>query len=895
MMNRAHGADWVQQSLNRLQSLFHRTRLDREVDAELEAHLNLAIEENLGRGMDAEKARRQALISLGGVAQAREHHREARGLPALDTFWQDMRYALRGIIKTPGFTLAAVLTLGLGIAINATMFSMVSGFLLQPPPGRQPGRVAVITSINPTQRFQPDTNLVSAPNYLAWRAHNDVFERMAAANEFLNVSLTWQGQTEAYRAAAVSPDYFNVLGVSAMQGRVFYQGDDQPGRDHVVILSHELWDRKFGSDPSIVGGILRINREDYAVIGIMPASFRLMGFVPQLWMPLVLSGADQTAVARKDRALLLLARMKPSVTLPQARAELKTLGRNAEKDFPDTETGWGVQARTLPDFLIYTFGIRNALVVAMAVVGFVLLIACANVAGLLLARAGARRKELAIRMSLGASRLRIIRQLLTEGLLLAVLGGGIGLLLAYWGIHFVRMNMGFNPVVRAVPMEMDWNVLWYALTVSLISAVLCSLAPAFSASKTDINAHLKDEGRAASSGRSRSRLRSLLVTGEVAAAVFLLIGTGLLLRTMYLIMNRDLGFQPSHLLTARVTLDKARYTDAGAQSLFVRDLLPRLRQLPGAEAVAVGSDLPANNGGSTSFQIKGGPELPGGQRPTAVDIVVSSNFFQTAGIPLLHGRTFTERDESSAPRVVVVNQEVVHRYFKDQDPLGKEVRLDVIGGEGEWCEIVGVVGNVKNIFMDPVDDAQIYEPFLQRPVPSFALMIRSSADPQSLSSAMRQAVAHSDLELPVARLMTMDAVFEEQTGGNKFFLNTLASFALMALLLSAIGIYGLISYSVGQRTHEIAIRMALGASGWSMGRMVLREGVKMALIGGVIGLAMATPLPAAFNAMFDGIQTKGFYIYALVPVAILIVALVATYIPARRAAAIDPIKALHSN
>ncbi len=367
----------------------------------------------------------------------------------MEIFAKDLRLAIRLLLKKPGFTLVAVLTLALGIAVNATMFSLVSAFLLRRPPGREPQRVVVVSSVNPNQAFQADAYPVSAPNYLAWREANHVFADMAAADEYRTVNLTSQGQPEALRSAAVSSNYFSVLDVAPQLGRTFEAGEDLSGRDHVVILSHELWERQFGSDASSIGRTIRLNRENYAVIGVMPASFRLLGFTPQLWTPLVLTPADQTAAARKNRSLHLFAQLKPGVTLDQARAELVTLARRAEETFPDTERGWGAAVRTLPDFLVYDFGIRSGLAVMMTTVGFVLMIACANVAGLLLARAAGRRKELAIRIALGAGRLRIIRQLLTEGLVIAFLGGAMGLLLADWGIRFVRANLTFNEAISA--------------------------------------------------------------------------------------------------------------------------------------------------------------------------------------------------------------------------------------------------------------------------------------------------------------------------------------------------------------------------------------------------------------------------------------------------------------
>src|SRR6266853_446479 len=823
----------------------------------------------------------------------------------METLRNDLRLAIRMLLKKPGFTAAAVLTLALGIAVNATMFSMVSAVLLRRPPGQEPERVAIVASVNPAPGFLADANPVSAPNYFAWRDANHVFTAMAAADESRPVSLSSQAlpagagqsavgaQPEALRSAAVSPNYFSVLGVSPRLGRSFADGEDQPGRDHVVILSHELWERRFASDASLMGRTIRLNRENYTVIGVMPANFRLLGFTPQLWTPLVLTAADQTPAAHRDRSLYLFARLKPGVTIEQARAEFATLAHRAEEGFPESEKGWGAAVRTLPDFLVYNFGIRSGLAIMMTTVGFVLMIACANVAGLLLARAAGRRKELAIRIALGAGRLRIVRQLLTEGLVIAFLGGSLGLLLAYWGIYFLRTNLTFNEAVSAVPLRLDWNVLLFALGVSLASAVLCAIAPALNASRTDVNTSLKDESRAASSGRSQSRLRTVMVAGEIALALFLLIGTGLLIRGIYLIEHQHLGFQPDHLLTAGLTLDPAQYKDPSSQALFVRDVISRLQNIPGAESVAAASDLPATGSNSVTLRIKGQPELPANQRLSTRDIVVTADYFHTAGIPVLRGRTFTEMDDATRHHVVVVNQEFVHRDLQDQEPLGKQIRLDVPGATPEWSEIIGVVANVKFYSEETRDDPEVYEPFLQRPLPSFSLMVRTSSDPNSLASALRDTVAQVDAELPLARVMSMPAIIERQGAGNSLFVNMLGSFATLAMILAAIGIYGLIAYSVGQRTHEIGIRMALGASNPDVLRMVLWQGIKMTSIGAAIGLVLALPLPKIFEDMFYGLHFSEPRLYFIVPMAIIAVAMLATYIPARRATRIDPVAALH--
>jgi predicted permease len=811
----------------------------------------------------------------------------------METFVQDLRYGLRQLRKNPGFTFIAVLTLALGIAVNATMFSLVSAFLLRRPPGREPERVAVVSSVDPAQGFQADATPVSAPNYLAWREANHVFADMAASDEYRMVSLSLQSQSEAVHSAVVSANYFGLLGVTPQLGRTFQAGEDQPGQDHVVVLSHEIWERRFGSDASLLGRTIRLNREPYTVIGVMPASFRLMGFTPQIWTPLVLTAADQTAAARKDRSLHLFARLKPGVSIEQARSEFATLAGRAEENFPETEKGWGAVVRTLPDFLVYSFGIRSALAVLMTTVGFVLTIACANVAGLMLARAAGRRKELAIRCALGAGRLRVIRQLLTEGLLIAFLGGGMGLFFAYWGVQLVRANMTFNEAISAVPFTLDKNVLLFTAGLSLVSAVLCGLAPSLSASRADITTNLKDESRTSSPSLSHSRLRTVMVAGEIALALFLLVGTGLLFRGLFVIEHQDLGFQADHLLTANVTLDNTRYQDDSRRTLFAQDLISRLQHLPGVEAVAATSDLPATGPGSVTFHIKGQPDQATSQGLSALDFVVTSDYFYTAGISLLHGRTFATTDDRTAPGVVLVNQKFVDRYLNDQDPLGKQIRLDVNGGAPGWSGIVGVVSNVKSYSEATRDEPEVYELFLQRPVSSFSLMLRTGSDPDTLASALRSTAAHIDPDLPLSRVMSMPAVIESQRAGNPLFLRILGCFAILALTLAAIGIYGLIAYSVGQRTHEIGIRMALGAKTDDVLRMVLGEGLRMTAIGGAVGLAMALPLPKIFDAIFFDLRIREPQVYFVVPIIVLIVAVAATYIPARRAARVDPMSALH--
>jgi putative ABC transport system permease protein len=805
---------------------------------------------------------------------------------------QDLRYGIRQLVKNPGFTAIAVITLALGIGINSAMFSMVSVFLLRRPPGRQPDRIGVVSGIDPGNGYQPDTATLSIPNYLAWHDANHVFSELAAADEYHSAILTAQRQSDLVRSATVSANYFDVLGVTAQIGRTFTAGEDQSGQDHEVILSHQLWERRFGSDPSIVGHAIRLNHEDYTVVGVMPASFRLTGFLPELWTPLAITPDDRTAAAHKDRPLYLFGRMKPGITIDEVRAEFATLAHRAEQEFPESEKGWGATARTLPDFLLYGFGIRNGLVVIMTTVGFVLMIACANVSGLLLARGASRKKELAVRLSLGANRLRIIRQMLTEGLVIALVGGGLGLLLAYRGIEFMRAAMSFNQTFDAIGLQLDTNVILFTIAASIACALLCALAPALKAARADVMTGLKDESRSASAGRSHTRLRSILVTGEIAMALFLLVGTGLLFVSIFKLEHQDLGFQSGHLLTSRLTLNAAKYKDPAHQVAFVRDLLPRLQQIPGAEGAAVTSDLPVTGVGTVTVRIQGQPDLPANQVRTAADFVITTDFFRTTGMTILRGRSFTDQDDDKAPPVVMVNQKFADHYLAGENPIGKQIRLEVSGAHAGWRQIIGVVNNVKRYTESTAEDPNVYEPFLQRPSGQFSLVVRANGEPNNLISALRNTVEQTDSESPLDRVMGMEAVIDQQNVGDEFFTRALAVFACLALVLAAIGIYGLIAYSVGQRTYEFGIRMAMGARSQDILRMVFREGLKMTLIGGAIGLALSIPLPKVFEALFVDTHVHEPSLYILVPFVILAVATLATYVPARWAAHVDPMNAL---
>jgi putative ABC transport system permease protein len=875
--------------------LFSRRRRYDDLTVSINEHIAERAEELMEDGIPQADAEQTARREFGNVTLTEERSREVWQWPTAESLLGDVRFALRQLTKSPGFTVTAVATLALGIAINASMFSMVSGFLLPQLPGRDLESMVVVSAVNPDTSFVPDTNPVSPPNYLAWRNDTRLFSAVTAANEYLTGSLSEPGQQpEAITYAAVAANYFSVFGASPQLGRAFVAGEDEPGRDHVLILSHGLWERRFHSDPSIVGRSVRLNREDYVVAGVMPAEFRMLGFPSQLWTPLTLTAADRAPSERKNRYLYMFARLAPGITLEQSRAQIGIDVRRVQQEFPGAESRWGVSVRRMPDFLVHNFNIGSALAVIMTVVGFVLLIACANVAGLLLTRAVGRQKELAVRVSLGASRIRVVRQLLTEGLVIALLGGGVGLFLTYIGIAFLRASLRFNEAVSAVPIRLDTQVLGFVALVSLVTAVVTSVAPALKASRTAINTDLKSESRGGTSGRAHNRLRVMLVGAEIAIALFLLIGSCLLIRGVYLLDHQELGFNHSHLLTAAVVLDKARYADSSRQNQFARSLVTQMQQLTGVKFAALASNLPASGAESVSIHIQGQQESRLNQQHTAADVVVTPDYFRVIGVSLVSGRAFSDHDDATAPRVVIVNQEFVHKYFQDHDPVGKQIQLDISGAPPVWSEIVGVVANVKSDPIEPGTKPQIYESYVQRPVASFSLMLRSAMDPASLTPALRHVVAQLDPELPVLRVLTMDGVIEASRNGNPFFTRILATFAILALALSALGIYGLIAYSVGQRTHEIGIRLALGAKPSDISRMIMRQGFQVAAIGSAIGFALALPLPKVFDAIFGLIHFAAPVVYPIVLAVMLMVVFCSTLGPARRATRVDATQALRN-
>jgi predicted permease len=879
--------------LSRLGGLFGRRRREQELSAEIESHLRLHIEDNLRSGMPPAQARRDALMKLGGVEQTKENYRERRGLPLLEVFLQDLRFGARMLRKNPGFTLVAVLTLALGIAANSTIFSFVSAVLYTKPPVSDPDRLAVVYGLSPIHMWGSGLSPISAPNYFTWRHENQVFSELAASNPYNSLNLTGDGDPERVSAVRVTAEYFSVLGASPEFGRTFAAGEDQEGHDHVAVLSHRLWERKFGSDPALIGKAIRLNGERYTVIGVMPFQFRLMSFQGELWVPLVLNEPQQSAAARQERDLYLFGRLKPGVSFKQAQANVKTLGTLAAKNFPETDNSWGANALSLQEYMIRDFNAGPAFILLLSAVGLVLLIACANISGLMLARATGRSKEMAVRIAMGAGSTRLVRQLMTEALIVAALGASVGLALTLAGERVLQTALSFNDAVKLLELKTDWRVLVFTSCIAVFSALLFGLAPALKARSVEIFATLKNESATVSSGKKKTRLRSVLVAGEVALAVVLLSGAGILIQGIVEGMSKSMGFDPGRILTAQITLPESRYKEPLKQVQFYRDLSGRLSSMPGAKSAAVTSVLPGAGPEEIPFRLRGQEKLPAGELAHARYCVVSTHYFETTGTTIIAGRDFSAADDVRAPLVALVSQKLAEQFFPKGDALGNQIRID--SGNtvtNQWRTVVGIVQNVKGWPLRSIDDPEIYEPFEQHPMAEAAVMVRGVGEANSLAPGLREAVWSIDRDQPIGELLSLPEILANEVAGDKIMGKLMGTFAFLALALSGIGIYGLVAYTVGQRSQEIGIRAALGAGRKNILRLVLVDGLKLALIGVAVGLVGALPLPTAFGSLFQDYHISGGWIFLSVPILITGVAVLACYIPARRASRVDPIVAL---
>ena len=869
-------------------NVVHRGKVERELAEELASYTALLTEEKIRSGISPEAARRAALIEAGGVEQIKEQVRDERSGVLLDTVFQDIRYGARTLARSPAFTAAAVLALALGIGANAAIFSVVDAVLLRPLPYESPERLTVI--------LHHGDGPVSPANFADWRAEAQAFESMGAA-EYWTPNVTSIDKPEKLWALHVTPNIFPIMGVAPLLGRTFLAEEGERGEEHEVVLGYSLWQRRFGGDPRTIGQTLMLDGEQYTIVGVMPRGFKFAPFWAtraELWAPLVLNATSD----RGRNSLRVFARLAPGVTLRQAQAELATVTARLERVYPGTNQDITVQS--LKNKVVGD--VRPALLVELGAVSFVLLIACANVAHMLLARAAARRQELALRTALGASRARVIRQLLTESLLLALLGGTIGLLLALGGIRaLVALSPASIPQVATV--GLDARVLAFLLIVSLATGVGFGLAPALRASASDLNDALKQGARGSTEGMRRNRFRSLLMASEFALALMLLVGAGLMIRSVVALQAIDPGFNPHNLLTMVIPVAGSREAAPEQRATFYQQLLHRMRALPGVASASAINHLPL--GGEIwgrSFRVEGHPLAHPTDAPNATYRVVFPGYFQTMDIPVLRGRDVTESDDLDAPAVVVVNEFLADRYWPGEDPIGKRISLDDPREDPtSWLTVVGVVKNAAQQEWAAPEREEIYLPFLQNRsyledsgayVAYQTLVIRTSGDAAALAPSVRNAVWSLDKSLPVSELQTMDEVVAQSTAQPRFNLLLLGTFAIVALVLAAVGIYGVMSYSVSRRTHEIGLRMALGARPGNVIWLVVSQAMMLALAGAGAGLVGALALGRFMSSFLYGVLPSDPLTFLAMSVILSAVALLASYIPARRATRIDPLLAL---
>jgi putative ABC transport system permease protein len=816
----------------------------------------------------------------------------------METLYQDVRFALRTLWTNRGFALVAVAALALGVGANSAIFSVVNAVVLRPLPYKDPERlVALWVGLN--QKGFEEIE-VSAPEFTDFRTRSSSLEKVAAYSAG-GFNMTGAGEPERIQGLQATAGLFPALGVAPLKGRAFTEEEDRPGADAVVVISHSLWQRRFGGDPEVLNKTLTLDGQVCAVVGVMPASFHFPDNDTEIWKPIAFDAELLGPNNRGSHFLSAVGRLKDGVSFEQARTEVATLARTVGGESPTTyPRGLNATLRPLQEEVVGD-AVRKPLYLMLGAVGLVLLIACANVANLLLARAASRRKEVAVRTALGASRARIVRQLLTESLLLSLAGGSVGLVLALWGVDLlVALAPAGTPRVEEI--GLDARVVAFTFAVSLLTGLVFGLAPALHASKVDLNESLKDGTRGATEGPKRGRLRGLLVVAEFAIALVLLACAGLLIKSFARVREVSPGFDASHVLTMRVVLPESKYKGYDEHRAFFSNLFARLRALPGVESVGANNLLPfSGGGGSRTFLIEGRPAPPGQPKPEEQLRFVTPGYFESMRIPFMRGRDFTERDVNGAPRVAVVSRSMAERHWPGEDAVGKHIAYAGIrqGDKPDWIEIVGVVGDVKHRGLDIESKPEIYVPvhqplFASRPTPPLSLyvVVRTSVDPASLARAARGEVLAVDAEQPVANMKTMEQRLAESVAQRRFQMTLLGLFAGVALLLAVVGIYGVMSYTVARRTHEIGVRVALGAQGRDVLRLVLRQGMWLTLAGVASGLAIAYVLTRLMSSMLYGVSATDPLTFALVSLILTAAALVACLAPARRATKVDPMEAL---
>lgn len=871
----------------RFRSFFRRSQVERELEEELRFHLEARIEQEMAAGKTAREARNAALRVMEGIEQRKEECRDMRHMNIIDNLIRDIRYAARSLARSPGFTLAALMALELGIGANTAVFSVVNSVLLRPLPYADPDRLVMV--FDSFQQQGMERGPASIADFLDWKSQARSFHTIdAIANR--SYTLTGDGEAEQIPGRSVTASFFETLGVRPLLGHTFAPGDDQPGRAQTVLISERLWQRRYGASPDIVGKEIVMNGRPFTVIGILPGSFRFYGDA-DAWSILTLDPPTR----RGPFFIRGVARLKAGVTLDQAAKEMQSIAQGVERENPRDYTNLRFPVVDLREFVVGD--VRPLLWVLSGAVLFVFLIAVANIANLMLARATARQRELAIRLSIGAGRGQLVRQLMTESLILALAGGALGLALAYWGVAALRW-IGPNGLPRLAEIGVDSGVLLFTLLVSVASAVIFGLGPALSASRAPLTDGLKEGGRGGESQAHR-RVRGVLVIGQAGISVLLLIGAGLLIRSFHLLGSVDPGFhaQPERVLTMLLSPTGPRYLSPApvdgqpqpnrALAAYWDQILERIRTLPGVEAASIAITIPPDRVAFTDgYEIEGMPAPPGSVHPAVPVPYVSHDYFETLGIPLLRGRWFDERDQRDSPRVTIISEALARRHFPGENPVGRRLK------HGSYMEIIGVVGDVKYQGVHNEDTPAYYELSAQVPTRPMWLLVRGRGDVQTLTMAIRREIRSLDPDVPVDRVGTMAQVLAESVSLPRFRSLLMSVFAATALLLAATGIYGVIAYSVAQRKQEIGVRMALGATRARVVGLVIGQGARLAAVGIALGIGGAIGLTRFLENMLFGIATSDIVTFASAPLLLAAVAIVASLVPALRAASIDPVTAL---
>ena len=883
---------WFNVIRDRLRALRRRDTVINDIDRELRSHIDIQTEANITSGMSPAEARAQALRSFGKVERAADAAYDVKGGGVLETVIHDIRYGARMLAKHKAFTAVAVITLALGIGANTAIFSVVNELLLRPLPYRDAERLAMLWEVSPEGRRQ---NTTSRANFRAWRDQSSSFTQLAAFSD-QRLNLTGNGEPEELSVQLATPEIFKVLGVDPILGRTFLPDDDRAGTTPVAVLSYALWQRRFGGQPNIVGQEITLNSEKFSIIGVMPASFQFhikhrsgTGRPAELWaiLPMPIGPGAQ----ERGRFLSVVARLKDGVSVEQAGAELRTIEARLSDEVPQFNKNYS--AEVLPLREQFFGNVRRPLWLMLGAVGFVLLIACANVANLLLSLATSREKEIAVRAALGARRGRIVRQLLTESLLLALIGSALGLAFAWIGIQGL-VAISPRDLVSLQSVGLNVSVLLWTLGVSILTGVIFGLAPALHISRLNLNDSLKEGGKSesAQAGGSR-RLRSALVVVEIALAVVLLASAGLLIKSFMRLQQVNRGFNTDNILTMVVRLPDAAYREDPQIVTFFVQALERIRSLPAVRSAGVINFLPLYGGlgSATGFKIERRPESPPGQGPSTDVRVVDAGYFETMGIPLLHGRNFSSLELREPRRVILINEALARKHFPNEDPIGK--RLDVAMFENPiWCEIIGVVGNVRYDSLIDESPPAVYFAHPDLAYSFMTLVIRTDGDPASLAPAVQREIRGLDPNQPVSDVRTMDQVMSEWVSRSRFNTLLLGLFAALATLLSAVGIFGVMNYSVALRTRELGLRLAVGAQPRQVLLLVLKQGLLLTVLGVVIGLAAAFALTRLLSGLLFGVAAVDASTFTTISVLLVAVSLLACYLPARRAMRIDPLRAL---